>query len=234
MNWTCKQMRPAEVREEMSGVATGKGFDALAHVLRRVAFDLTQRDATRRLGAALALGKLARHVRAHSLILSRFGLHLLRASLQAVETSSSGGPGAAATRAASAAADRLAEGIRHHVARKRDDAKLMDATVVNRAPPASIEVLCDELMASAAHPDDACRRRTWYTLAKLAPLVSGDLSSFYRRKLPDAPSAKKVLWPQTPIDCDDEGSLAKASLVCTPSGPSLELRSLIQMWPRTL
>ena len=68
VNWTCKQMRPAEVREEMSGVATGKGFDALAHVLRRVAFDLTQRDATRRLGAALALGKLARHVRAHSLI----------------------------------------------------------------------------------------------------------------------------------------------------------------------
>ena len=85
VNWTCKQMRPAEVREEMSGVATGKGFDALAHVLRRVAFDLTQRDATRRLGAALALGKLARHVRAHSLILSRFGLHLLRASLLAVE-----------------------------------------------------------------------------------------------------------------------------------------------------
>ena len=134
---------------------------------------------------------------------------LLRASLQAVETSSGGGPGAAATRAASAAADRLAEGIRHHVARKRDDAKLMDATIVNRAP-ASIGVLCDELMASAAHPDDACRRRTWYTLAKLAPLVSGDLGAFYRQKLPDAVQAKRVLWPQTPIDCDDSESLAKA------------------------
>ena len=86
----------------------------------------------------------------------------------------------------------------------------MDATVVNRAPPASIGVLCDELMASAAHPDDACRRRTWYTLAKLAPLVSGDLGSFYRRKLPHSVQAKKVLWPQTPIDCDDSESLAKA------------------------
>ena len=94
-----------------------------------------ERDATRRLGAALALGKLARHVRAHSLILSRFGLHLLQSfTTSRLETSSSGGPGAAATRAASAAADRLAEGIRHHVARKRDDAKLMDATSIG-APP---------------------------------------------------------------------------------------------------
>ena len=70
-------------------------------------------------------------------------------------------------------------------------------------------MLCDELMASAAHPDDACRRRTWYTLAKLAPLVSGDLGSFYRQKLPDSVQ-KKVLWPQTPVDCDDSESLAKA------------------------
>ena len=73
---------------------------------------------------------------------------------------------------------------------KRDDAKLMDASVVNRAPPASTGALCDELMSSAAHPDDACRRRTWHMLVKLAPLVSGDLG-LLSRKLPDPVQAKK-------------------------------------------
>ena len=211
VNWTCKQMRPAEIKEEMAGAVSGKGFDALAHVLRRVAFDLGQRaDAARRLGAALALGKLARHVLTHALVLSRFGLCLLKASLQAVETSNSGGPSAAATRAASAAADRLAEGIRHHVARKQDEAKLLDPTVPNRAPPQSVGVLCDELFLNAAHPDDAVRRRTWYTLAKLAPLVSSDLGSFYRAKLPDQVRARSILWPSLPLNTDDNRSFARA------------------------
>ena len=70
-------------------------------------------------------------------------------------------------RARSAAADRLAEGIRHHVARKRDDAKLMDATLLTERRSINW-CFVRRAHGRRPHPDDACRRRTWYTLAKLA------------------------------------------------------------------
>ena len=110
-------------------------------------------------------------------------------------------------RAASAAADRLAEGIRHHVARKRDDAKLMDATDC-QSGAASIEVAFDRLMASAAHPT-TCRRRTWYTLAKLAPLVSRRPRCLLS-KLPGGSDCEKSALAANPDRLRRLESLAKA------------------------
>ena len=110
--------------------------------------------------------------------------------------------------------------------RATDDAKLMDATVNGAAAP--IE-LCDELMASAAHPDDACRRRT-STRSLLAP-PCGDLGTFIA-EAPHSVKGKSAL-ASNPVDCDDSESLAKA-VACARRGSFLRaegpMRGLPTLW----
>lgn len=187
--------------------------DVLGRVFSRVLADVAHAySAARRRGGSLATRKLIRHLVNKTPLLSRFGLALLKSSLQAIKRSGDailqyrGGEEGVMIRIdrdvvdlASEASELLCNAIAHRIINHGDDARLLfdDAKPVqtHRFAPRYVSELLDwAWREGTGDTNHKFRRRCWRTLGLFAPLVVPDdgVFHFVRSKLAREDSYKSV------------------------------------------